>query len=51
MLHSKMLPLSLIEKELGIKRKKFERHRKYIIAVLLIMSGDYPYLEEYVKGL
>jgi RNA polymerase sigma factor len=51
MLNSKMLPLSLIEKELGIKRKKFERHRKYIIAVLLIMSGDYPYLEEYVKGL
>jgi RNA polymerase sigma factor len=51
MLRNKMLPLSLIEKELGIKRKKFERHRKYIIAVLLIMSGDYPYLEEYVKGL
>jgi len=51
MLHNKMLPLNLIEKELGIKRKKFERHRKYIIAVLLIMSGDYPYLEEYVKGL
>jgi len=51
MLHSRMLPLSLIEKELGIKRKKFERHRKYIIAVLLIMSGDYPYLEEYVKDL
>jgi len=49
--HNKMLPLSLIEKELGIKRKKFERHRKYIIAVLMIMSGDYPYLEEYVKGL
>ncbi|MBP7176541.1 MAG: RNA polymerase sigma-I factor [Thermoclostridium sp.] len=43
------LPLVQIEKELNITRKKFERHRKYIIAVLLIKMGDYPYLAEYVK--
>lgn len=48
-LNSKSLPLARIEKELHIKRKKIERHRKYILAVLVILSGDYPCLEEYVK--
>lgn len=46
---SKSLPLAQIENGLNIKRKKFERHRKYILAVLVILSGDYPCLEEYVK--
>lgn len=51
MLQSGHLPLARIEKELQMKRKKFERHRKYILAVLLIKTGDYPYLAEYVKGM
>ncbi|HEY8422896.1 MAG TPA: RNA polymerase sigma-I factor [Thermoclostridium sp.] len=46
---NKSLPLAEIEEGLGIKRKKFERHRKYILAVLIILAGDYPCLEEYVK--
>lgn len=50
-LRSGHLPLAQIEKELQMKRKKFERHRKYIIAVLLIKTGDYPYLTEYVRGM
>ncbi len=45
------LPMARIEKELNVKRKQFERHRKYIIAVLLIKTGDYPYLAEYVRGM
>lgn len=48
-LANKNLPLAQIEEGLRIKRKKFERHRKYILAVLVILSGDYPCLEEYVK--
>lgn len=50
-LQSGHLPLAWIEKELQIKRKKFERHRKYILAVLLIKTGDYPYMAEYVRGM
>lgn len=50
-LQSKNLPMARIEKGLGIKRKKFERHRKYILTVLLIKTGDYPYLSEYVKDM
>ncbi|NLK68717.1 MAG: RNA polymerase sigma-I factor [Clostridiaceae bacterium] len=45
----KNLPLIQIEKGLRIKRKRFERHRKYIMTVLIILSGDYPCLKEYVN--
>lgn len=50
-MYSKSLPLIQIEKILSIRRKKFERHRKYILAVLIIKSGDYPYLAEYVRSM
>ncbi|NLC77223.1 MAG: RNA polymerase sigma-I factor [Clostridia bacterium] len=44
-----MLPLSVMEKDTGIPRKQLERLRKYIIAVLIIKTGDYPFLQEYVQ--
>lgn len=46
---SKRLLISIIEKNSGIPRKILERHRKYIIAATEILSGDYPYLAEYLK--
>lgn len=45
----KTLPLNLIEKNTKIPRKLLERHRKYIIAAVEIISGDYPYLAEYIR--
>ncbi|NLY18051.1 MAG: RNA polymerase sigma-I factor [Clostridiaceae bacterium] len=50
-LKNKNLPVTQIEKGLRIKRKRFERHRKYILTVLIIKTGDFPYLSEYIKGL
>lgn len=44
-----MLPLADIEKETLIPRKQLERVRKYIIAVLIIKKGDYPFLNDYIK--
>lgn len=44
-----MLPLADMEKDLLIPRKQLERFRKYIIAVLIIKTGDYPFLQEYVR--
>lgn len=49
MRHSKVLPLKTIEKGSGVRRKILERHRKYIIAGIEIITGDYPYLAEYMK--
>lgn len=44
----KLLPIGLIEKNTKIPRKILERHRKYIIAAVEIMTGDYPHLAEYM---
>lgn len=51
MRHSKVLPLKIIEKGSGVRRKILERHRKYIIAGVEIITGDYPYLAEYMQPL
>ncbi|MDQ2085147.1 RNA polymerase sigma factor SigI [Herbivorax sp. ANBcel31] len=46
---SKTIPMAEIEKHLKIPRKKIERFRKYIITVLLIYTGDYQFIKEYVN--
>lgn len=48
-LNKKTIPISEIEKNTLVPRKKIERSRKYIISVLLIILGDYEYLNEYVN--
>lgn len=46
---SKTLPIKTIEKNTHLPRKVLERHRKYIIAAIEIISGNYPYLAEYMR--
>lgn len=45
----KMLPVNVVEKNAKVPRKILERHRKYIIATVEILSGDFPYLAEYIR--
>lgn len=42
-----LLPTAEIIKRTGQSRKLLDRHRKYLIAATLILSGDYPGLKEY----
>jgi RNA polymerase sigma factor len=44
----KQLPLNIIEKNTKIPRKLLERHRKYIIAAVEIMTGDFLNLAAYM---
>lgn len=46
----KRLPLKQLENRVSVSRKTLERHRKYIIAMCIISSGDYTYIKEYIKG-
>lgn len=46
---TKQLPSKLIEKNAEVPRKILERHRKYIIAAVEILSGEYPNLAEYLR--
>ncbi|MEI4768863.1 RNA polymerase sigma-I factor [Psychrobacillus sp. FJAT-51614] len=46
----KKLPLKEMEEIVEVSRKTLERHRKYIIAVALLLKSDFVYIKEYVKG-
>jgi len=46
----KRLPIKQLEKMVSVSRKTIERNRKYIIAVALILSSDYVYMKDYIKG-
>ncbi|MEH7113852.1 RNA polymerase sigma factor SigI [Neobacillus niacini] len=46
----KRLPIKQLEKMVEVSRKTIERNRKYIIAIALILSSDYLYLNDYLKG-
>jgi RNA polymerase sigma factor len=50
LLHKKRLPIKQLEGAVSISRKTIERNRKYIIAISLILIGDYVYLKDYIKG-
>jgi RNA polymerase sigma factor len=50
LMEKKRLPIKKIEKQVNVSRKTIERNRKYIIAISLIMIGDYVYLKDYLKG-
>lgn len=45
----KYLPIAEIETALKVPRKKIERSRKYIIAAIIIMTGDYEYIKDYIS--
>lgn len=46
---SKLLAIKIIEKNTKLPRKLLERHRKYIIAAVMILSGEYPNLADYLR--
>ncbi|AIM17484.1 MULTISPECIES: RNA polymerase sigma factor SigI [Neobacillus] len=46
----KRLPINKLVKQVNVSRKTIERNRKYIIAIALILSSDYVYMKEYIKG-
>lgn len=51
LMKTKSLPLKDLEGQVTISRKTMERQRKYIIALVLVMTGRYYFLEEYLDCL
>ena len=50
LIKNKRLPMKQLESCVPLSRKTLERNRKYIIAISLILIGDYVYLKDYLKG-
>lgn len=48
-MNEKRLPVVELTRKTGIKRKLIEDHRRYIVAAIIIHTGDFPYMQEYVK--
>lgn len=48
LLEKKSLPLKALLSHVAISRKTLERQRKYIIAISLILIGDYDMMKEYI---
>ncbi|WP_310732518.1 RNA polymerase sigma factor SigI [Paenibacillus sp. 1011MAR3C5] len=42
------MPIKELMEQSGVSRKTLERNRKYIIAIAIIMSGSYPYMNDYL---
>jgi RNA polymerase sigma factor len=47
-LQKKYFPIKEVEKGTGISRKKLERGRKYIIASIIILTGDFDYIRGFL---
>ncbi|PLS16429.1 RNA polymerase sigma-I factor [Bacillus sp. M6-12] len=46
----KRLPVKQLEQRVKVSRKTIERNRKYIIAISIILDGEFFYLKDYIKG-
>ena len=46
-----VLPAGDICSALSVHKKVPERHRKYILSAVVIMSGDYDHIKPYMKGI
>lgn len=46
---AKALPMKELAKASGVSRKILDRHRRYLIAVAEILSGEYPLVREYLS--
>ncbi|RKD34674.1 RNA polymerase sigma-I factor [Thermohalobacter berrensis] len=50
LIRTKRLPIKKIQKFKKVHRKKIERGRIYIIALVLIFIGEYEYIKSYIDG-
>ena len=44
----KVLPMKELTEKSGVSRKIIDRHRRYVIACALILSGNYPVVADYL---
>lgn len=48
-LTKKKLPIKKLEKCVNVSKKTLERNRKFILAVFVVLHGNYIYLQDYLK--
>lgn len=48
-LAQRRLPVRELEKALGLGRDMLQRNRKYILALTLVLTEEFPYLQDYLR--
>lgn len=46
----KKIPITQLLDHVEVSKKTLERNRKYILAVFIVLDGDFVYINEYIKG-
>lgn len=46
----KQIPIRQLEKLVSVNKKTIDCNHNYIIAIAIILAGDYVYLKDYIKG-
>lgn len=46
----KRMPIKALFEKVDVSKKTLERNRKYILAIFIVLSEDYLFLKEYLKG-
>lgn len=46
----KRIPMKILAKKVDVSKKTLERNRKFMIAIFIVLSEDYLYLKDYLKG-
>ncbi|MGG1594467.1 RNA polymerase sigma-I factor [Terribacillus saccharophilus] len=49
-MRKKKIPIKQLVEKVTVSKKTLERNRKYILAIFIILSEDYIYLKDYMKG-
>jgi RNA polymerase sigma factor len=49
LMEKKSLPLKLLTSRIQVSRKTVERQRKYIIAITLVLIGEFEFLQDYIQ--
>lgn len=48
--NKKKLPIKALINKVDVSKKTLERNRKYILAIFIVLSNDFMYLNDYLKG-
>ncbi|WP_117170777.1 RNA polymerase sigma-I factor [Paraliobacillus sediminis] len=46
----KKIPITQLMEYVTVSKKTLERNRKYILAIFIVLDGDFLYIKEYIKG-
>jgi RNA polymerase sigma factor len=48
MMKTRQLPVTVLSAEEGVSKKTLEKYRQFIVAIVILVKGDYPYIRAFL---